>query len=115
MVKDKEEALDLLTARFDSVKEIPRLSRSEKLAEYNGDRLPKVIFYHVKDKMGGSTYELIVRLNEFRSGEHFFEFSVSENELIYRRLDLDIPIIELRLKVQMLLDSMNRILLRPAG
>jgi hypothetical protein len=115
MVIDKEEALDLLTARFDSVKEIPRLSRSEKLAEYNVNQLPKGTFYHVHDKMGGSSYELIVRLDEFRSGVHYFEFSVSENEPLHRRLDLDIPTIELRLKVQMLLDSMNRILLRPAG
>ncbi|PTM04865.1 MAG: hypothetical protein DA405_05905 [Bacteroidetes bacterium] len=115
MVIDKEEALDLLTARFESVNEIPRLSRAEKLAEYNRDRLPKGTFYHVQDKMGVSSYGLIVRLNEFRSEEHFFEFSVSENEPLYRRLDLDIPTIELRLKVQMLLDSMNRILLRPAG
>ena len=115
MVIDKEEALELLAARFDSVIEIPPLSRSEKLAEYNGDRSPRGTFYHLQDKMGGSSYELIVRLNEFRSGEHFFEFSVSENEPLYRRLDLDIPTIELRLKVQMLLDSMNRILLRPAG
>jgi hypothetical protein len=110
MVIDKEEALDLLTARFDTVELIPRLSRAEKLAEYHGDRLPRVTFYHLSDKMGGSSYELIVRLNEFRSGEHFFEFSVSD-----RRLDLDMPSIELRLRVQMLLDSMNRILLRPAG
>jgi hypothetical protein len=115
MVIDKEEALDLLSARFDSVELIPRLSRAEKLAEYHGDRLPRVTFYHLSDKMGGSSYELIVRLNEFRSGEHFFEFSVSENEPLHRRLDLDMPSIELRLKIQMLLDSMNRILLRPAG
>jgi len=60
MVIDKEEALDLLTARFDSVNEIPRLSRAEKLAEYNRDRLPKGTFYHVQDKMGVSSYGLIV-------------------------------------------------------
>lgn len=115
MVIDKEEALDLLTARFNSVDEVPRLSRAEKLAEFNENRLPKGTFYRVQDKMGGSPYELLVRLNEFRSEEHFFEFSVSENEPLYRRLDLDMPTTELRINVQILLDSMNRILLRPAG
>tara|TARA_Y100001934_G_scaffold140264_1_gene169172 strand:+ start:101 stop:448 length:348 start_codon:yes stop_codon:yes gene_type:complete len=114
MVIDKEEALELLTARFDHVQAIPKLSRQEREAELIGGKMPRYSFYQVKDRSGDQTYEMVVRLREFRSGDHHFEFSVSQNEPLYHRLDIEMPDQELVFQVQMLLDSMNRILLRPA-
>ena len=114
MVIAKEEALELLTARFDRVQAIPKLSRSEKEFETSLGKIPRTSFYHIKDRKGDRNYELIVRLREFRSGDHHFEYSVSENEPLYNRLDIELPDLELKFQVQMALDSMNRILLRPA-
>lgn len=114
MVIAKEEALELLTARFDQVQAIAKLSREEREAEYISGKMPRCSFYHVKDRKGDRNYELIVRLREFRSEDHYFEYSVSENEALHRRLDIDMPDMELKFQVQMSLDSMNRILLRPA-
>ncbi len=114
MVIDKEEALDLLTARFDNVIAIPKLSKQERMAEIHPSGPSKGHYYHVKDKLGSQSYELIIRLSEFRSGDQYFEFGVSTNEPLYHRLDLELPSSELRNTVQVLLDSMNRILLRPA-
>jgi hypothetical protein len=111
---DKEEALELLTARFDHVQGIAKLSRKEKEIEMRGNKMPRLSFYHVKDRMGDTTYEVIVRMREFRRDDPHFELKVSDNEALYHRLDLDLPEIELKFKVQALLDSMNRILLRPA-
>jgi hypothetical protein len=114
MVIDKEEALELLTARFDHVQAIPKLSRQEKDAELIGNKMPRSSFYHVRESTGDKAYEFLVRLREFRGAERHFEFGVSDNEALYRRLDVEEPTLELKFKVQMLLDSMNRILLRPA-
>ncbi len=114
MAISKDEALELLTARFDRVEAIPKLSRAEKDFEMSQGKIPRTSFYQVKDRKGDRSYELIVRLREFRSGDHHFEFSVSDNEPLYNRLDIELPELELKFQVQMALDSMNRILLRPA-
>lgn len=114
MVIAKEEALELLTARFDQVQAISKLSRAEKDYETSGLKIPRTSFYHISDRQGDRSYDLIVRLREIRSGEHHFEYSVSNNEPLYKRLDIELPDLELKFKVQMILDSMNRILLRPA-
>lgn len=114
MVIDKEEALELLTARFDHVQGIAKLSRKEKEAEMTGGKMPRVSFYHVKDRMGETRYEVIIRLREYRSDDPHFELIISENEALYHRLDVDLPVQEVKFRVQAILDSMNRILLRPA-
>ena len=114
MVIDKEEGLDLLTARFDNVIAVPKLSKQERMAETHPSGPSKGHYYHIKDKMGSQSYELLIRLSELRSGDQNLEFGVSTNEPLYHRLDLDLPSEELRSYMQVLLDSMNRILLRPA-
>ncbi len=114
MVIAKEEALELLTARFDQVQAIPKLSREEREAEYISGKMPRYSFYHIKDRKSDRDYELIVRLREIRSGDHHFEYTVSENDALYKRLDIEMPDYELKFQIQMALDSMNRILLRPA-
>jgi len=114
MVIDKEEALELLTARFDHVQAIAKLSRQEKEVEMISGKLPRASFYHVKEQMGEQAYEIVIRLREFRREDQHFELSVSENEALYHRLDLDLPSNDLKFRVKVLLDSMNRILLRPA-
>lgn len=115
MVIDKEEALELLTARFDSVREIPKRSQREGLISFNTKGGPKSSFYRIEDKMGGMDYALIVKLNEYRSGDLIYEFKVSMNETLYERIGLDLPNAPIADNVQAILDSMNRILLRSAG
>lgn len=114
MVLDKEEALELLTARFDHVQAINKLSRKEKEYEMSGDKMPRLSFYHVKDRMGEQQYEVIVRMREFRRDDPHFELKISENPALYQRLDIETPNNEINFRVQASLDSMNRILLRPA-